>query len=399
MNRQKMYWSISALIVSFGFSGTGLSEEATKVVPKVETETEVAAEVPAKTRLVPYGYIKLDMAFNDSITDNVDYPYFASPGDIGSAEHSVHARQSRFGVWWYGPKVGKADSKARFEFDLTNGGSDTKYLPGIRHAYFQLDCERFSLLAGQTSDVISPLVADTVNYLVLWGKGNIGFRRPQLRGTYRLPVGENEIHSSLAVTRNVGEDLSAAGGYTDGGQATAYPQLQGRLGWHYKWDGRSGQVGFSGHYGRQDQGVALGRFSTYSLNGDLLVPLFPWMFVKGEIFWGKNLAAFLGGALQGVNPTLATEIAAVGGWGQIGLRSPCGHIDVNLGAGVDDPKDGDLSASMRSRNLLFFGNVQYVASKLFRIGLEYSRLHTDYVGQANSNNNRVQVAFIYNLPK
>ena len=79
----------------------------------------------------------------------------------------------------YGLNTGKLD------LFYGAGGAENKAEIMMRHAFFKLDWpqERFSIIAGQTSDVISPLLPDTINYSVAWWSGNIGYRRPQIRIT------------------------------------------------------------------------------------------------------------------------------------------------------------------------------------------------------------------------
>ncbi len=369
-------------------------------VPAFAEETQTPTDSESQFKVIPYGYFKLDAAMDDTITNNEDYPWWVVAGDRNNAKFTMHARQTRFGLNFLGLKAGSADVFGQIEVDLTNGGSDTKYLLGVRHAYMKLSWKHVSLLAGQTWDVISPLNPSTVNYIVLWNAGNIGFRRPQIRLTWNLPVHDWSIKTSVAALRSVGQDFSSLGASTDdGGVDSAMPVFQGRIGLHGKLAGKPTQFGISGHVGREVYGSLLDKQTTWSLNADIVIPITDWMNVKGEYFYGKNLDAYQGGIGQGLVAATNTAVKAQGGWGQIHLKSPCRSFEGNLGVGIDNPKASNLQTGDRDLNYVGFANVHYLLSKEVRVAFEYSYWKTKYVNATSSDNNRYQLAFIYNLPK
>ena len=55
----------------------------------------------------------------------------------------------------------------------------------------------FTILGGQTWDVISPLNPRSLNYSVYWWAGNIGYRRPQVRLTKGMNFSRWKISSIL----------------------------------------------------------------------------------------------------------------------------------------------------------------------------------------------------------
>ena len=83
----------------------------------------------------------------------------------------------------------------------------------MRHAYLKLDWpkSRFNIIAGQTSDVISPLYPQTVNYSVGWWTGNIGYRRPQLRFTKAMRINKDvDLKLEGAFARTIGRNDAVA---------------------------------------------------------------------------------------------------------------------------------------------------------------------------------------------
>jgi hypothetical protein len=110
----------------------------------------------------------------------------------------MHPRSTRFGVDYSGPKVpglGDADLSGKLELDFENGGSESRQIIRIRHAYLQLAKNDVSILAGQSWDVFSPLFPTVDNDTLLWNAGNLGDRRPQFRFSYDPKVGRGRCRS------------------------------------------------------------------------------------------------------------------------------------------------------------------------------------------------------------
>ena len=63
----------------------------------------------------------------------------------------------------------------------------------MRHAYTKLAWGDFNVLAGQTADVISPIWPIVNADLVMWGAGNLGDRRPQLRPEWTPAIGDSRL--------------------------------------------------------------------------------------------------------------------------------------------------------------------------------------------------------------
>ena len=138
-----------------------------------------------------YGYIKLDAAWDSSGVFPGDYVLYTREGREGDDEFNLTAKQTRLGFKIQGPNAGNMKSSGVVEADFYGAaGAENKANVLLRHAYMTFDWpqSKFSILAGQTSDVISPLLPNTLNYTVLWDAGNIGYRHPQVRLTQQLQV-------------------------------------------------------------------------------------------------------------------------------------------------------------------------------------------------------------------
>ena len=135
--------SISSLVILILFTMNNVSAQTDKLVFK------------------PYGYFKLDMAYDQARTNDGNFVFWVNPSDPSKdkdSEFNMTARQTRIGgnVSYEGLKDKKVS--ARVELDFYGGGAENKNMLMMRHGYLKVDFGKYYLLAGQTSDILSPLV-------------------------------------------------------------------------------------------------------------------------------------------------------------------------------------------------------------------------------------------------
>lgn len=406
-----------------------------KVEQKVEQAEEKVKVVSAPSilsefKFKPYGFIKLDAAYDDSrvypssgnfvlYVPSEQRDFTTGRKNRNDNSFTMTARETRIGFYILAPESYSWQAKGRFEFDLYGDATqhENKANLLLRHAYVELTRKNLSILAGQTSDLISPLTPNTVMYTVAWSVGNIGYRRPQLRFTYTYPFNENnKLISALAIARTKGtinEDFDMD--TKNDGEDVGYPTVQGRIAYVTKlFAGKDSTFGISGHYGKEeiDWGLISSalhqkRMKTWSLNGDFEVPLTSCLSFKGEAFVGENLDDYFGGILQGINAQTkkigsnvvpfdehyTSIIKTIGGWAQITYQYK--KWKYNAGLGIDDPRNDQLSLGMRSRNTFYYGNFYYNLIPPVNLCLEYSYWDTDYIGKRDGTDNRIQTAVIY----
>lgn len=315
-------------------------------------------------------------------------PYGGSEDD--DAMH-VTARETRLGLNFSWCENGYT-TNAKLECDFYGLGAqpsglnamENKATSMLRHAFLEVTKGRWSILAGQTSDVISPLVPKTVNYTVCWAQGNIGYRRPQIRISTWAGLGEKaKLKAAVAASRTLGSDLDHDG--IDDGMDAPLPTVQGRLGAYMKFgDGGSAGVGVSGHYGIEKWGVDDStETESWSINSDLRVVVNKRVSLAGEFFMGQNLGTYFGGILQSVNP-MKNEIFTMGGWGMVSVK-PHDRLTVNAGYAFDDPDDEDFELpedfthTFRDKNSVVFGNLMYAVTSTVTAMFEVSYLKTEYL--------------------
>ena len=354
-----------------------------------------------------YGYLKLDSAYDSSRINNGNYAQWAESESTNDNDDQFNmtANETRLGMLINGPDNGGMKASGRVEVDFYGGGNENKANLMMRHAFFKLDWpeDRFNIIAGQTSDVISPLFPTTVSYSVCWWTGNIGYRRPQIRLTKELGFetgGFLKLEGALA--RTIGRDNVALAGTTDSGEDAGIPSLQGRASLTLPMFGaEEATIGLSGHWGEEEYDIAANgqdkEFRTWSLNLDYTQPVCSKMTIKAELFQGENLDAYLGGIGQGVTLTGTNqyeEIGSKGGWIAASL-GPWENKCFNVGIAVDDVDSGDTNVGGRTLNRSVFGNVICALDEQTDVGFELSHWRTEYNGSGDAESLRAQLALKY----
>ena len=354
-----------------------------------------------------YGFIKLDAAYDTERTSPGNF-YKWVESDLyrqNDDQFNMTANQTRLGFNFTGPTVGAAHTTGKVEVDFY-GSSLAENKAGIllRHAFLKIAYPEndFSILAGQTSDVISPLVPSTINYTVGWWTGNPGYRRPQVRVTKGFDL-DSDVKMEFigAVTRNIGS--SSVFGPGDSGEDSGLPTFQSRLGFTFPlFGGYTTAVGISGHWGEEEYDFdALDNYDkcdSWSFNVDLVQPVCDWLTFKGEFFTGENLSQYLAGIGQGVTVDGVNEtvdgIGSQGGWITANL-TPIEDWVFTFGAMMDDVDASDVGIGDRTLNNAIFANALYSINAKTQVGIEVTKLHTERRQEGGADSIRTQLAFIY----
>ena len=402
----------------------GLAEQKPAAIPLTADETEKLKKLASSKKkpvwstldIKVYGFVRLDAAYDSQRTTGSNYALWVDTEDTRDedSQFGITPRHSRLGLDIAGPDVvgAKTTGKIEIDFDDTDSHSHNKPSPVMRHGYLKIDWpeHKFSILAGQTWDVISPLNAPTLSYSVLWWQGNIGYRRPQIRLTKEFDLGQDTVWKwEVAAARTIGRrtGLTRAGARPgDTGEDSGLPSVQARTSVTGPgFGGRPTTFGISGHWGEEeiDQDVFDNHRSlvTWSLNLDANVPITDWLRLKGEAYVGENLNAYLGGIGQGVDVARLKEISTQGGWVAASFtptHAQWKKWQFNVGAGMDDPDSSDMrTVGARTFNSCIFGNAWYAINDKTKVGFELSHLKTDYRRQRDADSIRAQLAFIYSF--
>jgi hypothetical protein len=350
--------------------------------------------------VIPYGFLWGNMVYETEESYTGSYAlYILSAEKAGDDNFVVDGRNTRLGFDVAGPRLwlfNCAPSGGKVEIDF-QGSFVTENKAGLllRHAYWEVKDDDFRILMGQTWDVISPLYPSTTMYSVYWDAGNIGYRRPQVRGERYLKLSPTSM-----ITLQGSLDLDIVSDYTTDdeddieGKHEGWPIIEGRSAWTLGPRGKDDKpivLGASGHIGNQDfrfgsKSVLPGEYvrRTWSLNADFQVPILPRFGVQGEFFTGENLGAFLGGIGQGVNVDLDADtvrtIRSTGGWFEFWYDLAF-NWHAHAGFTIDDPFDQDITTdSGRTYNSVYYANLIHEVTKQFQLGFEVGSWKTLYKG-------------------
>jgi len=330
-----------------------------------------------------YGYIKLDGSYDGSRVSTGNYMRWVDTAGPRDAQFNITARQTRLGLNFGGPKIAKSEAGGKLEIDFYGGGEENKNSLMLRQAYMKVAWSTidFAIVAGQTNDVISPLNPSTMNYVVNWWSGNIGYRRPQFRLTKGFGLGHNVgLRFELAAARSIG------------GENTGLPSAQGRVALSVPlWTGKKTTLGISGHTGKEENDS-----HTWSAGLDLSLPILKKTTLDGEFWTGSNLDSYLGGIGQGLKGTAKDplEIAAHGGWFALNT-GPYRDWQFGAGASIDNPSDTYLVRGDRAQNMSTFGNIRYSLNEAVETGVELSYWETKYKDMDHATDVRLQWSWLY----
>jgi len=347
-------------------------------------------------KIVPYGAIWGDVVYATQRNNPGAFTLWIYSRDQQDEDaFAIDARRSRFGVDVDTGKLarlGGAASRGRIEIDffgdfITENRANLR----LRHAYWELENDSYRLLFGQTWDVVSPLLPNTLNLGSGWTAGNIGFRRTQLRAERYWTLSDvSRVTLQSSLSQEIVTDFPMDPGVQR--ETSNWPNVEGRLAWTLGRSGiarRPATIGVSGFIGETGfDFLAAGppplnlppaddvRFGTWAANLDLYLPLTARLGFQGELFMGKNLSAYFGGIGQGVCPCNRMPIRSRGGWGELWYDwTP--RLHTHAGYGLDDPRNEDFLFG-RTYNQFIFANFLVDVSQRLSTGLEVSYWKTLY---------------------
>ncbi len=384
--------------------------EATK---KAEPISAPLVSTASGTNVQFYGFARFDASYDTGQIYPGNIALWAQPKTAGQndAEWNLTAGATRLGLNLSAPDTESIKLTGNIEFDfLSNGSPENNQTPRLRHGYLKAywPASDFSIIAGQTWDVISSLIPFVDDPALMWDAGNIGTRHPQVRLTKGFPAGEKgRIEVAAAASRTIGEKNTVGTITNDPGKDAAMPTIQGRVTWSAPLlvKNQPATIGVSGHYGQEDwETDNVGNHKTldsWSCNLELTMPICPKMTLAGEYFTGSNLDDYYGGIGQGVNPSpsIIKEIRSKGGWAALRFAfNP--ETTFSLGTGIDDPNNSDLSVSPsmlnpKTRNQTIFGTLVNKITPNLILGLQLAQWKTDYYNGDRGNALRAQSSLTY----
>ncbi len=368
----------------------------------------IAVTTASGVRAQLYGFARFDASYDTGQINPGNIALWAKPvqGGDNDGEWNLTAGATRLGINLSGPDSENLKLSGNIELDFLGGGTENNLNPRLRHGYLKAywPASDFSIIAGQTWDLVSSLIPFVDDPGLMWASGNIGMRHPQLRLTKGFSVAEqSRLEIAAAASRSIGESNKLTETWiTDTGKDAAMPTVQGRIALSAPLiaEGKPATIAVSGHYGQEEWDSDLNNthltLPSWSCNLELLLPVSSKLLLAGEYFTGSNLDDYAGGIFQGVNAKGAEpeEIRSSGGWAALRYAySPA--VALSIGGGIDDPEDGDLADNARSANRSLFASYVNQITPNFIFGLQLSKWNTDYKNAPDSDAFRAQSSMTY----
>jgi len=336
-----------------------------------------------------YGFARLDVLVDDARMSDVAQPTFVMPGTAASrgGELAMTPRLSRVGLGidtWQLANDMTGDGK--LEVDFAGGEGVTAIR--LRHAYASVAfAHKAELLAGQTSDLLSPLFPSAQNDTQLLFAGNTGDRRPQVQLSV-TPGDQVRVAVGLAPTGWLSHADVDGDGRLDG-NASMRPMVQWLIEYRRRMRGDVLRLGVWGHTASSE--LADGTdYSSGSVGMHLYLPVSPKLVALGEAYVGTNLADIGGGIGQNINPMTRDSIHGAGGWFELAALASSHHM-LALGTSIDTARPSDLGDGDRERNQTIYGVLRYKPLDALQLGVEYAHWRTRYKAAPDGVANRVDL--------
>jgi hypothetical protein len=378
-----------------------LVEEQELLRAKVEDQEQTKVESGSRYHVRLSGLALLNAFATRGSVDNLDVPETAQPRAAGDSGGAVGAgvRQSMVNLEVFGPLLGGAKTSAALSADFFGGfpiTSDgvTAPLVRLRTATFALEWPKASIVAGQEAPFVSPRsptsLASTA-YPALSAAGNLWTWTPQLHVDHRIAISSA---STIVVQWGILDPLTGELPSSEydrtatAGERSRIPAQAARIGWRRGDHDRAAAIAAGAYHATHDWGFGR-RVDAWAAMADWDVPLGAWFALSGEVYRGRAIGGFGGGASDSVlfdgppaNPGSAVQpVDTAGGWAQLKFK-PAIRIEFNAAFGEDDPFRTDLSrlpatnAAAVNRNASGFVNAIYQARSSLLFSVEYRRLWT-----------------------
>ncbi|HEY5962150.1 MAG TPA: hypothetical protein VIV60_36590 [Polyangiaceae bacterium] len=364
---------------------------------------------PSGVQVIPYGFVKLGVAYDTSRTAFGDLAFYVLPDSKpggGKRELTFGARESRIGLKLSAPEFAGIVATGQFEADWAEEvPTPSKYSPRLRLAFVDLAFGAgWALRAGQDWDLYVVAQPKIVDASILGATGHVYGRRPQVKLTKLFKLGQtSSVTVKLGAAHGRTQDLDSDGQLD--ADAAGVPSIQGGLVLATTLLSRKPTIlSISGAYGKEKVHLPLPTattppnhtktFDTTLVHGSLQFPLADSFALQGVVWWGKNVDQYYGGVLQGINAGAESEIEAFGGWGQVTWDATYAW-SLSAGVGADDPVNADVAAGGRTFNGRAFGNLFFKATRDALVVLEYGYMKTRAKAESSATNHRTQLAFQY----
>lgn len=324
-----------------------------------------------------------------------------SPYGLNTNTFDLHARQSALGASFSGPDV-LGFQPGGFFLGFIQNDNLTSDAYGLLpyQAYGELKNDEWRIAGGLQSDVFNPGKPTIISLGSLFGSGNTGSFRGQVRVEhFNEPSDDLQWTTQFALSEPVSTIVTSnVRILEDNGWPNVEARIAAGLGSVEELVGgrkqRTAEFGLSGFVGElrttrlitapTDPDVpdrAIIKTWALGLDGDWAVT--DRFGFSGELFIGQGLGEYNGGILQSFNPQTFQAIRSRGGFGEA-YYYLTNALHLHTGYGIDAPIRGDLAPTQFARNQTWFTNFVWDVSKTLQFSFEVDYRRTDYIAFPNA---------------
>jgi len=369
-----------------------IGDMQTKQAPQAATATAAAeTKVNSKYKINIYGKLKFDAIYDTNDMGKDEFITFLPKAANGKDKATFNVRDTRLGIAIEGPSYNGWSTKGRFETDFYGNAADSSSNGALRIRLAYLDFAKgdTSVRVGQDWTPIASLNPNTLDFAIAGYNGNLWNRVPQITVQQKFGGG---LEGLLSIYRYRWSDDNDKFGSTDITTQIQMPWVGAKVGYsgllldpeRKAWLALGGAV-------RKGE-VKDNDVTPYLLALELQVP-FNMFELKGEAYMGQGL----GGEYFHKGGSFNTEGHAImtsGGWAQLNVK-PMKDLDLNVGYGIDNPKDSDVAGSFYRQSEYTYGNVIYQIMKDVSAGIEGTYVDTKW-DTINQHGWRYTTSLMYN---
>lgn len=391
-------------------------ERAEQVIAFMQQQLADASQTAVRTRsrasFELTGRVLVNGYSNSRSVNSLDVPLFvrldtlAAPGygpPLSTTAYpqrgvGMGIRQTTLGFAITVPDVLGGNFTGDLETDFFGGqyGGTATPLLHLRIARATVRWNQAEVSVGQDAPLISalsPVSLAAVGVPGFSATGNLWAWLPQVRagvetgGSVRLGV-QGAVLAPTVSNEPAATENDAAG-------SSGRPFLEART--HVRWgsDEMAADIGVGGHLGWLSTPNSSALRKSQGIGVDALVPLTPWVSVRGEWYAGDAMSVLGGGAIGQLFGVSGAPIHSMGGWGQVNF-TPSPMVVVGAGYGMDDPDDTDLPAGGRRKNSATEVHLHLRPGGPIVVGFEYRRMQTTYAsGPLTNDHLNVAVGFVF----
>jgi len=361
-------------------------KQAAPAAPAAAPEVKVSS----KYNINIYGKLKFDGIYDTNNMGREEFITYVPKTATGEDRATFNVRDTRLGIAITGPALNGWTPSGRFETDFYGSDPASNGQLRIRLAYIDFAKEGTLIRVGQDWTPIASLNPTTVDFAIMGYNGNLWNRVPQVTLKQKFGAGFEGLVTAYR------------GKWTDDDSGS---KLDTQI--HMPWIG--GKVSYSAAlFSDQKAYFALGGavrdgdvgdndVTPYLAALELKIPI-SIVEIMGEAYMGQGLGFeyFHNGAAgnYGAFNAKGHGILSRGGWLQASVK-PIKEVTVNVGYGLDDPKNNDVGSDFFQQSRYAFGNVFIQLFRDISVGIEAAHLNTDWA-TGDKHGTRYQTSLIYN---